>query len=137
MLVDLKQQGFPLYVCTSKQQHFAQRILDAFDLSALFTAIYGDKSEFASHRKADLLATLLAERSLDSDSNSSGSPGTASPCPASPFMIGDRTFDFDAARENRIRSLAAGWGYGSPEECAQASAVAPTPADVAALVSPR
>ena len=52
-------------------------------------------------------------------------------------MIGDRTFDFDAARANRIRSLAAGWGYGSPQECAQADALAPTPADVAALVSPR
>ncbi len=44
MLVDLRRQGFPLYVCTSKQQHFAVRILDAFELSGLFTAIYGDKA---------------------------------------------------------------------------------------------
>jgi len=135
MLVDLKQRGFPLYVCTSKQQHFAQRILDAFQLSSLFTAIYGDKAEFASHRKADLLANLLAECSLPS--NNSHSPSSTSPCPTSPWMIGDRTFDFDAARANRLRCLAAGWGYGSPQECAQADAVAPTPADVAALVSPR
>jgi len=126
MLVDLKQKGFPLYVCTSKQQHFAVRILDAFELSGLFVATYGDKAEYASHSKVDLLANLLAECSLDSNNANSHLP----------WMIGDRTFDFDAARANRLRSLAAGWGYGSPQECAQADAVAPTPADVAALVSP-
>jgi phosphoglycolate phosphatase len=51
-------------------------------------------------------------------------------------MIGDRIFDFDAARANRIRSIAAGWGYGTPEECAQADAVAATPADVTGIVAP-
>jgi phosphoglycolate phosphatase len=120
MLVDLRHQGFPLYVCTSKQQHFALRILDAFQLSDLFTAIYGDKMEYTSHSKIDLLANILRERSLD---------------PAAAWMIGDRSFDIDAARANRLRSLAAGWGYGSPQEYAQADAIAPTPADVAAIVS--
>jgi phosphoglycolate phosphatase len=122
MLLELRRQGFPLFVCTSKQQHFAVRILDAFELSGLFTAIYGDKSEYTSHSKVDLLSNLLKERSLD--------PETA-------WMIGDRSFDIDAAHANQLRCLAAGWGYGSPEECKQADAVAPTPADVATLISPR
>ena len=122
MLIELRAQGFPLYVCTSKQQHFAVRILDAFELSALFTAIYGDKAEYASHSKVDLLANILREHSLGRD--------TA-------WMIGDRSFDIDAAHANQLRCLAAGWGYGTPEEYAQADVVAPTPADVAALVSPR
>ncbi|MGC1462596.1 MAG: HAD hydrolase-like protein [Terracidiphilus sp.] len=120
MLADLRRQGFPLYVCTSKQQHFALRILDAFQLSGLFTAIYGDKMEYTSHSKIDLLANILRERSLD---------------PAAAWMIGDRSFDIHAARANRLRSLAAGWGYGSPQEYAQADAIASTPADVATLVS--
>jgi len=119
MLVELHSQGFPLYVCTSKQQHFAIRILDAFEISGLFTAIYGDKAEYASHSKIDLLAHLLNERSL---------------APATTWMIGDRSFDIDAAHANHLRCLAAGWGYGSPEECATADAIAPTPAHVAALV---
>ena len=42
-----------------------------------------------------------------------------------------------AARANRIRSLAAGWGYGSKEECAQADAFAATPEDLPALVAPQ
>jgi hypothetical protein len=58
MLIKLHLQGFPLFVCTSKQQHFALRILDHFGLSSLFTAIYGDKGEYASHSKVGLLATL-------------------------------------------------------------------------------
>lgn len=121
MLVELRLQGHPLYVCTSKQQHFAVRILNLFELSALFTSIYGDKAEYASHSKVDLLANLLSEQQLDRETT---------------WMIGDRSFDFDAARANGVRSLAAGWGYGSLEECAQADAVAQTPADVAELVAP-
>jgi phosphoglycolate phosphatase len=122
MLVELRAQGFPLFVCTSKQQHFAVRILDAFELSGLFTAIYGDKAEYASHSKIDLLANILREHSL---------------APDSAWMIGDRSFDIDAAHANQLRCLAAGWGYGTAEEYAQADVVAPTPADVAALVSPQ
>lgn len=122
MLIELREQGFPLYVCTSKQQHFAVRILDAFKLSALFTTIYGDKAEYTSHSKVDLLSNVLREQNLDRDAT---------------WMIGDRSFDFDAARANGVRSLAAGWGYGSPSECAQADAIAPTPANVAALVTPK
>jgi phosphoglycolate phosphatase len=119
MLTELRRQGFPLYVCTSKGRHFAVRILDHFELTPLFTAIYGDKAEFASHSKVDLLASLLSESSLRSDST---------------WMIGDRVFDFQAARANRIRCLAAGWGYGSPQEYALADAVAAAPQDVPALV---
>ena len=121
LLEELHRQGFPLYVCTSKQQHFAVRILDHFDLSGLFTAIYGDKLEYTSHSKVDLLANVLRECSLDRDST---------------WMIGDRSFDIDAAHRNGLRCLAAGWGYGTQAEWDVADAVALTPADVPALVSP-
>ncbi len=115
MLIQLREKGFPLFVCTSKHQHFAVRILDRFELSGLFTAIYGDKIDYASHHKEDLLAMLLLERSINANSA---------------WMIGDRIFDFQAARANQVCSLAAGWGYGSVEEYALADAIAPTPADV-------
>ena len=122
MLTQLHGMGFPLYVCTSKQQPAAVRILDHFELSGLFTAIYGDKAEFASHSKVDLLARLLREHSLS---------------PKATWMIGDRIFDIQAAHANKIRCLAAAWGYGSPPECAQADAIAAIPADVYGLVRPR
>ena len=36
-------------------------------------------------------------------------------------MIGDRAEDIVAARENRIFSAAAAWGYGTSEEIAEAN----------------
>jgi phosphoglycolate phosphatase len=119
MLAQLQGEGFALYVCTSKHQHFALRILDLFGLSARFSAVSGDKAEFASHNKADLLARLLGDQDLD---------------PAACWMIGDRSYDFEAARANRVRSLAAAWGYGSSEEFAMADAVAHTPAEISRIV---
>ena len=94
MLSELRDEGFPLYVCTSKQQRFATRILDHFALTPLFKAIYGDKLEYPSHSKVDLLARLIAEQALDRDST---------------WMVGDRIFDIEAARGNRIPCLFAGW----------------------------
>jgi phosphoglycolate phosphatase len=122
LLDQLRGEGFPLYVCTSKRHHFALRILDALELTGMFTAVYGDKAEYASHSKVDLLATLLRESALGTDSA---------------WMIGDRIFDIEAAHANHIRCLAAGWGYGPEEETLLADAVAATPADVPALLSPQ
>lgn len=122
MLTELKAQGFPLYVCTSKQEHFAVRILDAFGLAGLFVAIYGDKAEYASHSKVDLLRRILAERGLAGE--------TA-------WMVGDRIFDIDAAHASQLRCIAAGWGYGTAEEWARADALAHAPADVSRLVDGR
>lgn len=119
MLSELRDEGFPLYVCTSKQQRFATRILDHFALTPLFKAIYGDKLEYPSHSKVDLLARLIAEQALDRDST---------------WMVGDRIFDIEAARGNRIPCLFAGWGYGPLSEGELADAAAPTPADVVASV---
>jgi phosphoglycolate phosphatase len=115
MLTQLRQQEFELFVCTSKQQHFAIRILDMFELSSLFTSVYGDKAEYASHSKVDLLASLLLQYRLATDRT---------------WMVGDRIFDIQAAHANGLRCLAAAWGYGNAEEYAQADAIAATPAQV-------
>jgi len=120
MLAEIQQRGFPLYVCTSKQQHFAVRILDLFGLSQMFTAIYGDKAEYSSHGKAELLGKLLREQSLQAEMA---------------WMIGDRSYDIGAAHANGIRCVAAAWGYGSHEEWAVADALAATPADVVGAIS--
>jgi phosphoglycolate phosphatase len=121
MLAELQAAGCALYVCTSKQEQFAVRILEKFGMTQYFTAIYGDRSEYASHSKVDLLARVLNERKLDREST---------------WMVGDRTFDFEAARANHLRCVAAGWGYGSAEEWAQADVAAAAPADVIGLVAP-
>ncbi len=125
MLVALRQSGFPLYVCTSKHEPFAVRILETFELAPLFTGVYGDRPEYVSHSKVDLLAHVLRECSLGCDS----------PLDAV-WMVGDRVYDFEAARANGVRSMAAAWGYGAPQEWAQADAVAATPAALLDLMIP-
>ena len=128
MLTALRQRGFPLFVCTSKFEPFAVRILETFELAPLFTAVYGDRPEYASHSKVDLLAHILRERSLGADF----APASARDAV---WMVGDRVYDFEAARANRIPSIAAAWGYGAPQEWDQADAVAATPAAVLDLMA--
>lgn len=117
LLQALKKHGFSLYVCTSKQEHFAIRILKKFGLAEYFTAIHGDRAEFTSHSKVDLLAHLLKQESLD---------------PATTWMIGDRRFDIEAAHGNGLRVIAVGYGYGSTEELAAGNptAICATTAEV-------
>jgi len=122
LLAELRSAEFPLYVCTSKHEHFAVRILEHFGIAQFFNAIYGDRIDYASHSKSDLLALVLNTHAIDR---------------AQVWMVGDRSFDIDAAHANGIRCLAAAWGYGTPEECAQADAVAATPAEVMEIVRAR
>lgn len=115
MLAQLRNSGYSLYVCTSKHQSFADKILDYLQLADSFVAIHGDRSEYADHRKSVLLARLVAEHDL---------------CADSAWMIGDRIFDLQAAQANQMRCMAVGWGYGPAEELSLADALAATPADL-------
>jgi phosphoglycolate phosphatase len=90
-------------------------------MADLFAAIYGNKAEYASHSKSDLLGALLRECALTKNST---------------WMIGDRIFDIEAAHANGIRCLAAGWGYGAAEEFSHADGIAATPADIPTLICP-
>jgi phosphoglycolate phosphatase len=119
MLEQLHRDGFPLYVCTSKHEHFAERILEKFGIAQYFNAIYGDRIDYASHSKSDLLALILSQHAIDRETV---------------WMVGDRSFDIEAAHLNGIRCLGVGWGYGTPEELAQADAIAATPSDVIGII---
>jgi phosphoglycolate phosphatase len=119
LLAQLHHDGFPLHVCTSKHEHFAVRILESFGIAQYFKGIYGDRIDYESHSKSDLLALILSQNAID--------------C-AWVWMVGDRSFDIEAAHLNGIRCLAAAWGYGTQEEWSQADAVAATPAEVLAIV---
>lgn len=117
-LSELFACGLPLYVCTSKQEHFAIRILEEFRLSSHFSGIYGDKLEYAVHGKTHLLNMLLCENSLANQDV---------------WMVGDRIHDFHAARENGIKSVAVGWGYGTPAEFERADQFVEKPGDLLTL----
>jgi phosphoglycolate phosphatase len=105
VLQSLQASGWQLFVCTSKREDFAARILEKFNLSRYFLAVYADTAGSLHHTKTALLRRLLEEQSLDV---------------ATTFMVGDRNFDMEAARANGVTSIAVTYGYGTSEELASA-----------------
>jgi phosphoglycolate phosphatase len=106
-LARLSQQGYALWVCTSKPHVYARRILEHFDLLARFRGVYGPELDGTRADKVDLLAYLLPRESID---------------PARAVMIGDRMHDIRAARQCGLRSLGVTYGFGSIEELTAAGA---------------
>ncbi|MEP7083364.1 MAG: HAD hydrolase-like protein [Betaproteobacteria bacterium] len=106
-LAVLRDAGYRMFVCTSKVQLYAERIIDHFELRTFFGAVYGPDLAGKLDDKRDLLRHALAEQQI--------APGRA-------LMIGDRAQDMRAARSNALRALGVLYGYGSPEELTGAGA---------------
>jgi phosphoglycolate phosphatase len=105
-LDNLRAARHPLFVCTSKAESVARRVLAHFDLTQCFKAVYG--SDDAGHlaSKEDLLRTLLQEERL---------------VPSEVVMIGDREHDIHGAKAVGARSCGATWGYAAAGELENAS----------------
>ncbi len=115
-LAGLTDASRRIFLCTSKPEIYARRIVQLFGLSLHLDGIYGADLAGNYDDKAILLAHLIATEHLD---------------PAQAVMVGDRAQDIRAARVNGTRSIGVLWGYGSREELADADALAATPADLA------
>jgi phosphoglycolate phosphatase len=114
----LAEEGWQLAVCTNKPEAAARLLLTALGLAPLLSAVGGGDS--FSVRKPDpghLLATLR---------QAGGEAGRA-------VMAGDHANDVAAARAAGIPGIFAAWGYGPSTMAAGATAVARTPADMAAI----
>jgi len=110
----------PSYLCTSKPELYARRIVTLFGLSGHFAGIYGADLEGRLDDKVKLFAHIALAESLD---------------PARIVMIGDRAHDVRAARMNGARCVGVLWGYGSRDELAQAHAIAPAPSELPSAVA--
>jgi len=109
-----------LFVCTSKPEPFARKVVAHFGLSGFIERVYGAALDAALDDKADLLAHLLASEGL-----------TPKKC----VMVGDRRFDVEAGARNRVATVGVLWGYGDVEELKGASRLCARPAELAADVS--
>jgi phosphoglycolate phosphatase len=107
LLQELESGGHRLFLCTSKPQPFAERIVERFGIAPRLAGVYGADLGGALDDKAQLVAHLLAREALDG---------------ADCVMIGDREHDVRAAKENRVGAIGVLWGYGSRAELAAAGA---------------
>lgn len=114
----LKDEGYQLFVATSKPHVYARQILNHFKLDGYFKEIYGSELNGLRADKSELIAFILEKESLD---------------PQKTFMIGDRKFDLAGAHKNGVQSVAVSWGYGNSYELMDESplAIVNTPNELA------
>ncbi len=118
-LAALAAAGARMYVCTTKPEVFATRIIAHFGLDALVTRVYGADLAGALDDKRALLAHLLATESLAA---------------ARAIMIGDRHLDVRAAQANGTRAVGVLWGYGSATELEGAERLLAAPPEFVTLL---
>jgi phosphoglycolate phosphatase len=121
VLDTLRRLGVELYVCTSKRDIFAGRILRDFGIAEYFQAVYADRGD-RPHTKVELLGDLIQEQGLES---------------SSAYMIGDRSYDIEAAHAHGLKAIAVTYGYGSREEleACQPDALADSPAEIVRVLT--
>jgi phosphoglycolate phosphatase len=120
-LASLAARGTRLFVCTSKPEVYAQRIVAHFGFDAYVERVYGADLDGRLDDKRALLAHLLAQERLD-----------AAAC----TMVGDRHHDVRAALANGTRAVGVLWGYGSADELAGAARLIEAPAELADVDDP-
>lgn len=100
-LGSLKEAGFKLFLATSKPRVFARQIVDHFKLTPFFLKVYGSELDGRLSDKGALIAHILHREGLD---------------PAATMMVGDRRYDIQGGKENKIMTAAVSYGYGTRDE---------------------
>ncbi len=118
-LAELSSAGFTLRVLTSKRHDFALEVVAHHGLSSFVSEVRGFERSGSTGDKGSLLKSALEGAAI--------APGDC-------WMIGDRSFDVLAARQNGVRAIGVAWGYGSRNELVQAGAEVVV-GDMAELVS--
>ncbi|HVE51000.1 MAG TPA: HAD hydrolase-like protein [Casimicrobiaceae bacterium] len=107
-----------MFVCTSKPERFATRIVRHFGFDAHVERVYGADLAGTLDDKRKLLAHLIATEQLD--------PGDC-------IMIGDRIHDVRAAHVNGTRAIGVLWGYGDATELAGAERMLAHPSQLTTI----
>ena len=97
----LKSNNTSIFVATSKPKIFAEKILKHFKISDYFNKIYGPQLNGRNENKIELVRELMEDNELD---------------PLKTIIVGDRKFDIEAGKSNKISSCGVTYGFGSLDE---------------------
>jgi phosphoglycolate phosphatase len=111
----LHAAGIPMGVATSKPQHEAERLCEAYGMTEYFTAIVGGNEDRTD--KAAVIAEVLRQLGHQNA-----------------LMIGDRYYDTDGAALNGIPTVLVRWGYAHEKEFAGAMATVSDSAELLELL---
>jgi len=112
-----RDDGWRMFVATSKSSDHARRILNHFRLAGRFEGVYGSDGGATLAHKPELIRHIIVREGL---------------APERTVMIGDRRYDIDGAKANGVKGIGVGWGYAQNGELHQAGAdaIAATPAEL-------
>lgn len=116
----LRRAGAKTYILTNKRYAGATAMAAHFGWGTCFDDLYAgdryaDDPQIGKMHKTALLAWVLKHEGVD---------------PAECTLVGDTLNDFAAAKANGVESVGVVWGYGRPDELAQADRLAATPAEI-------
>jgi phosphoglycolate phosphatase len=116
------EAGHRLAIVTTKVRVQAEKIVRHLPFGHRFERIYGPGPEGAHSEKAGMIATALADFAHPASDT---------------MMIGDRHFDIEGARANRVRGIGVLWGFGGEQELRSAGAerMLASPAELLGLMS--
>ncbi len=106
LLLRLKDEGFRLCTATSKGEYFAEKALRKFDMFEPLDFMGAALENGPRRTKAEVIQHVLNSVELPEMSDI--------------LMIGDRKHDIEGSAQFGIDCVAVTWGYGTPEEWAQA-----------------
>ena len=107
LLETLKNEGYTLYVATSKPEEMSMTLLEKFGLAPYFDRICGASTDTSRSTKDAVIAYLLESSGAKEDM----------------VMVGDTKYDVLGAKAHGIPAIGVSWGYGSVEEMQVAGAV--------------
>ena len=107
LLGRLQEEGYKVYVATSKPEGTAKEVLARFEMTGYFDEICGATLDHSRENKDAVIAYLLRKI---------GGAGR-------PVMVGDTVFDVKGAAKFGISCIGVTWGYGQEQEMRDAGAV--------------
>lgn len=107
MLMSLKNDGIKIGIASSKPQKFVETLLEKFGIADLFDSVCAVSFNADCESKQSIIARCLNELGDE---------------PINALMVGDRSYDIDGAKANRIDSVGVLWGYGTRFEFIESGA---------------
>lgn len=117
LIEDLYKDGYNIYLATSKGEESSKKILDHFGILDYFSYISGSSNN--KNTKKKVIDHLLNENNLKI-------------CES--IMIGDRSYDIEAANELDIKTIAVTYGYGKVDEFGKANFIADNPLEIKKII---
>jgi phosphoglycolate phosphatase len=122
LLEALSAVGWPMAVATSKVEDQAHRVTEHYGLAAHMVTVCGTSDVEGRFTKREVIRECLRrmkERGVDV---------------SRPLMVGDRGYDVLSAAAEGVPTIRVLWGYGTPDESAEALATADSPQALARLL---